>query len=1041
MTRRGIVAFLLLLLCCALCAGPVLAAGSRRGIGRHGDRPSIVGGRPGQVPGGGSTGDAGGDAGDPSTGDENGLPDRIVLDAAVLDALRRVSPEVMPELHAAAGMIRDRDGIPHLYATDLHDLFFMQGFVHAMDRLFQMDLTRRQASGTLAELLGPAALRSDVELRTLGLRRAAIRSLAAASDDMKQILAAYAEGVNAWVAREGLPVEYQLLEISRFEPWTPLDSVVIAKAIAFNLSFSLDIGPTQNLLTYIATGDALGFDGQAAYFADVFRAAPFDPASTLADAGGELPWIPVPGAQRSVAPDLREGVARLDPRAIELAAEYGARVQGVPLLEPALTPGRADRGSNEWAVSGALTVSGRPIIANDPHLSLNTPSTFHQLGLRGPGFDVVGSTFPGAPLVIQGQNRWIAWGSTVNPMDATDVFQEKIVPDEDSPSGLSIVHEDRLEPVLPIPETFRYNQPGDGIADNLETAPPGGEVGGVSIPAVTLIVPRRNNGPIVALDPAEGVALSVQYVGFSATRELDAFLAWNRARNLDDFIEGLQFFDVGSQNWIYGDVEGNIAWFTSGELPLREDLQANRVDGLPPAFIRNGERGNEWLALSGDKPETQAIDWEILPFEEMPQAINPPAGWVINANNDPASVTLDNDPLNQLRRGGGIYYLSSGYSLGMRAGRITRRLREALAAGPVDRETAKSIQADVVSLDAEVFVPLITRAFDDATADGAPEALAALAADERVADAVSRLGAWDGWQPTGVEEGYDASDVDGVRLAPDDDEVAASIAATIYAVWRGQFAQRVLDAPLAARGLPRPGDFQTMTALRTLIDLFPVRHGVGFSGIDFFEVEGVDGLDTPEARRDYLTLASLQAALDLLSSEAFAPAFGGSTDPRDWRWGRLHRLVLDHPLGGPFDVPPAGGAIEPSFEDLPGFAVDGGLDVPDASNHPVRADAWDEFMFGAGPNRRYVGELGPGPQRIDAETSLPGGPSGVLGSPLYANLLGRWLTNDTYPVRNTIQKVLDDFGAARLFVPSSFDPPVRRFPRAGGDGVPGRRGR
>ncbi|GAB4374108.1 MAG: penicillin acylase family protein [Acidobacteriota bacterium] len=1039
MRSRHRLLFVTLCLVLVLALAPALAAGSRRGglpRGAHDGVPGVaVGDRPGGPTGGAEDGPA------DEPGDDTGLdlPDRIVLDAEVLEALRRVSPEAMPGLRAAAGVIRDRDGIPHIYATNLHDLFFMQGFVHATDRLFQMDLTRRQASGTLAELFGPAVLGSDVELRTLGLRRAAMRSLEASSDELKQILAAYAEGVNAYVDRAGLPLEYQLLEIGEFEPWTPLDSMTIAKAIAFNLSFDLDIGPTQALLTYIATGDALGFDGQAAFFADVFRAAPFDPASTLPDAGAEPPWIPIPGARRDAARDLRDAARRLSPRALELAAGYTERVKEIPLLEPALTPGRADRGSNEWAVSGALTASGRPLVANDPHLALNTPSTFHQLGLRGPGIDVIGSSFPGTPLIVQGQNPWIAWGSTVNPMDVTDVFQERIVPDPDSPSGLSIVHEEVLEPIIPIPETFRYNQPGDGVPDNLATAAPGSVVGGVVIPPATLIVPRRNNGPIVALDTDEGVALSVQYVGFSATRELDAFLVWSCARGLDDFVRGLQLFDVGSQNWIYGDVDGNIAYFTSGELPLREDLQANRVEGLPPAFIRNGEGGNEWLALDGDKPETQALDWQILPFEEMPQVVNPPAGWVINANNDPAGVTLDNDPLNQLRRGGGIYYLSPGYSLGMRAGRITRRLRAALAEGPVDRETMKSIQADVVALDTEVFVPLIADAFANAAAEGAPEALAALAADDRVADAVARLAAWDGWQPTGVAEGYDESDENGVRLEPGDDEVAASIAATIYAVWRGQFAQTVIDGPLAARGLPGPGNFQTMTALRNLVEMFPFQHGVGFSGIDFFAVEGVDGLDTPEQRRDYLVLASLARALDLLSSDAFAPAFGGSDDPQDWRWGRLHRLVLDHPLGGPFDVPPAGGAIPPSFPDLPGFAVDGGLDVPDASNHGVRADAWDEFMFGAGPNRRYVGELGPRARMIDAETSLPGGPSGVLGSPLYANLLERWLTNDTYPVRNTVQKVLDAFGSARLFVPRHFDPPARRFPRPGGD-VPSRRG-
>ena len=177
-------------------------------------------------------------------------------------------------------------------------------------------------------------------------------------------------------------------------------------------------------------------------------------------------------------------------------------------------------------------------------------------------------------------------------MDVTDTYAEQLRPDPSSPSGLATVYQGQLEPVIPIPETFRQNNPGSGTPDNLTVVPPGG-----AIPPATLIVPRRNNGPIIQLDQAAGTALSVQYTGFSATRELDTFLIWDDARNLDDFRRGLELFDVGGQNWAYADVEGNIAYFTSAELPLREDLQAGTVNGLPPFFIRNGTGGNEWLPV------------------------------------------------------------------------------------------------------------------------------------------------------------------------------------------------------------------------------------------------------------------------------------------------------------------------------------------------------------------------------------------------------------------------------------------------------------
>ena len=160
---------------------------------------------------------------------------------------------------------------------------------------------------------------------------------------------------------------------------------------------------------------------------------------------------------------------------------------------------------------------------------------------------------------------------------------------------------------------------------------------------------------------------------------------------------------------------GNIAYFTSAEMPVREDLQAGTVNGLPPWFIRNGQGGNEWLPVQHPQPH-QAIPYEIYPAAEMPHIINPPAGWFVNANNDPAGTNLDNDPLNQVRPGGGIYYLNYGYD-GFRAGRIEQMLRQRLAGGhKVSMSDMQAMQADTTLLDAEYFVPHITQAFADAKA-------------------------------------------------------------------------------------------------------------------------------------------------------------------------------------------------------------------------------------------------------------------------------------------------------------------------------------
>src|SRR5215218_831908 len=187
-------------------------------------------------------------------------------------------------LEGSARVVRDADGLAHILADNRHDLFFLQGTVHAQDRLFQMDVRRRQADGTLAELLGPAALPTDVQLRTIGLHRAAARSLPALSEDARAVLAAYADGVNAWVAGNPLPPEYAVLSLTRVRPWTALDSVAVGKLQAFGLSFDLDIDLTTALLGYQQAGQAAGFDGTALFFQDLWRSEPFTHATTIPDA-------------------------------------------------------------------------------------------------------------------------------------------------------------------------------------------------------------------------------------------------------------------------------------------------------------------------------------------------------------------------------------------------------------------------------------------------------------------------------------------------------------------------------------------------------------------------------------------------------------------------------------------------------------------------------------------------------------------------------------------------------------------------------------
>ena len=395
-----------------------------------------------------------------------------------------------------------------------------------------------------------------------------------------------------------------------------------------------------------------------------------------------------------------------------------------------------------------------------------------------------------------------------------------------------------------------------------------------------------------------------------------------------------------------------------------------------------------------------------------------------NANNDPIGTTFDNNPVNQKRRDDqGILYLNHGYRIGIRAGRIQEMLEEILAQGSVSFEDMQIIQADVVMLDAAFFAPFIIEAFDH-TSNGTLTVhplLLDLRQNPGIRQAVDRLRAWDFSTPTGVVEGYDANDIDGERFHPSAREIENSIAATIYSVWRSRFIANTIDRTLLRVGecagieMPRPDSPRTMTALQNLLNKFGEMQGFGASGLNFFMVPAVEDAQT---RRDIIILQSLAEALDLLAGPAFAEAFDGSTHQADYRWGRLHRIVFEHPLGAPFSIPPAGGDVPPSFDDLPGLATDGGFGVIDASSHEVRAESSNDFMFEFGPVRRYVGQIGLRHHGRRAETILPGGPSGAIGSPFYANLLPLWLTNDTYAIKQGLFELCGEIAMVEFFQPA-----------------------
>lgn len=922
-----------------------------------------------------------------------------------------------PGLTAAGRIHLDAEGIPTIEAANDNDAAFLQGYAHARDRFFQMDVTRRAVSGTLAELVGISVLADDVQARTLGLRRGAVKTWQALSDDSRGWLRAYADGVNFWLSRNPLPPEYGALDLTRAQPWTPVDSLCIAKGLAFQLSFDLDINPTIKLGAYQQAGAAGGFNGTALYFVDTHRSAPADDRVSVpgfVPGGASAQSTPLPKLESAYAqPD----VAMLGAETLDLARKFRDQISNSPLLERAMAGRDSPVGSNEWVIAGSKTASGKPILSNDPHLSLNLPPVFveqHVISRDGrysAPMDVTGVTVPGAPGVIQGCNQRVCWGTTTNSLDVTDVFQERL---RLNSYGLpfAIVHNGVEEPLQWIYQSYYVNQL-NGTPDTVTRDTSIGYANG----GISIVVPRRNNGPLVSISGTSG--LSVAYTGWGATFELEAFRRINRAGDLDSFRAALTYFDVGSQNFVYADTSGNIAYFVTAEAPIRTDLQTENAPGggVPPFVIRDGTGAlkHDWLPVAHPQPN-QALGYEILPANEMPFVINPDSGYIANANNDPIGFSLDNNPLNQVRPGGGLYYLDVGGASAYRMGRIDREIQRLLASGSgITANQMKALQANNQLLDAELVLPYLIAAHKAGEEPGAWAPLAALATSPRITEAMQRLEQWDYSTPTGIQQGFDPGDNYVSLPTPGQAEINASVAASIWAAWRSMAIRNSIDATLTSVGLGNylPGAREAQSGFKFLLDNFDALGGRSASGLSFFNAPGAP---SAAAARDYVLVKSLADALDLLASDTFAPAFANSTNQSEYRWGKLHRIVFDQPLGGPFNIPgPNGYGFSDVGPGLVGIARSGGFETVDAAAHDARGIGLNSFMFGGGPARRFVGEMYP---TISASEIIPGGQSGVLGSPLYVSQLGRWLTNQYHPLPIPGSAAIAQSSSVLNFVPN-----------------------
>ena len=440
----------------------------------------------------------------------------------------------LPGLAGPATIRRDALGIPHIQAGSTPDAIRAQGYATAQDRLWQMDLLRRRAQGELAAAFGEGALRADRDARTLGLGAAAASSLAVLDPDARALLEAYAAGVNAYLAShpDSLPLEFRML---RYEPrpWTAADTVAVGKLLALDL--------------------AQGWEAEA------FRAS----------VGDALP----PEVQ-----DLLFPSAFPDDRIL-----FGADTRPA---QPA-SGDEAARGSNNWVVSGAHTATGKPLLANDPHLGLTVPSIWTAVHLTTPDLDVAGVTLPGAPGVILGRNRRVAWGCTNVHDDSADLYVEEF-------DGYD-----------------RYKVPGGWETAAIREERIEVRDGPLSATTHTVVHPVRvtRHGPLVEI---RGRLYALRWTSLDDTPELTAFLQMDRASNWEEFQEALRRFPGPSQNFVYADVDGRIAWYSAGRLPIR----------------RSGDGARPYPGA------TDAGDWTgFVPFEALPHLVDPPSGRIVTANN------------------------------------------------------------------------------------------------------------------------------------------------------------------------------------------------------------------------------------------------------------------------------------------------------------------------------------------------------------------------------------------------------------------------
>ncbi len=482
-------------------------------------------------------------------------------------------------LSAPVEIVRDANAIPHILATNRTDALFGLGYVHAQDRLWQMEMSRRAAQGRLSEVVGSPTVSTDRYLRTVGLARAAKTAWEALDADARTAVGAYVAGVNAFIDTHGrseLSTEFTLLAIAP-ERWTGPDVIAVGKLLAWDMN--------STYLDELMRSEFIAKVG-AARAAQLMPAYPDDAPTTIAGA----PAVAKP-AQPSGHPELgfvAPALRSLDAHVRELRGGEDGAARAI--------------GSNNWVVDGTRTTTGKPLLASDPHLEAVLPAFWYLAQIKGGELDVIGSTLPGIPAVLIGRNRSISWGVTNAQADDQDLFRERLDAD-----GTHAEFEGVMEPIQIFTETIKVRFGAD-VQHRVRVTRNGPILSDAINPED---LEREENRRPAPLEP-----LSLRWPALN--REdgtLGSFLKLNLASDWPGFQQALRSYVAPAQNFIYADVAGNIGYLMPGLHPLR----AANGDGALP---REG-----W---------TQKDQWTgWIPFEGLPQSYNPPEHFIATANNRP----------------------------------------------------------------------------------------------------------------------------------------------------------------------------------------------------------------------------------------------------------------------------------------------------------------------------------------------------------------------------------------------------------------------